>query len=260
MNDEKEFKKKIDRQLKDQKKNRSINNLSKKWMKESIKSNYSYHFEWLGRPIIQYPQDIIAVQQILWETKPDLIIETGIARGGSLIFYASILDLISKCGGPSNFKIIGIDVDIRKHNKKRILSHAMSKNIEMIEGSSIDLKIFHKVKKKCKNAKKILILLDSNHTQNHVFEELKLYGSIVSKNSYMIVFDTIIENLPNKFYRNRPWSKGNNPKTAVVKYLKEIKNKNYFDQRGRKLKFIKDDMIENKILLTTSPGGFLKRV
>lgn len=259
MNDEIKFKKKIKREIFIQKKNKLLKSLSKKWLKESVKTNYSYHFEWLGRPIIQYPQDIIAMQEIIWNIKPDLIIETGIARGGSIIFYASILNLISKCGGPTNSKIIGIDIDIRKHNKKAIISHPMSKNIEMIEGSSISKIVFEKVKRKAKKAKKVIVLLDSNHTHDHVLDELRLYGPLVSENSYLVVFDTLIENMPKNFYNNRPWSKGNNPKTAISKYLEEIKIYKYIDIHGKKLKFKINDNIDDKLLISVSKGGFLRR-
>lgn len=254
MSDEANFKKQIKKEIQKQKKSKLLNFFTKKWMQESVKLNYSYHFEWLGRPIIQYPQDIIAMQQIIWKTKPDLIIETGIARGGSLIFYASILNLISKCGGPKRAKVIGIDIDIRKHNKKGIRSHPISKNIEMIEGSSIDQNIFEKIKKRTLKAKKIMVLLDSNHTEDHVFKELELYAPLVSVGSYLVVFDTLIENMPKNFYKNRPWSKGNNPMTAVSKYLKKIK------KNKEKFEFKIDEEIENSLLISVSPGGYFKRI
>ncbi len=254
MSDIKNFKNQVKKEIHKQKKNKLLKFFSKKWMQESVNSNYSYHFEWLGRPIIQYPQDIIAMQQIIWKTKPDLIIETGIARGGSLIFYASILNLISNCGGPKKAKVIGIDIDIRKHNKKAILSHPMSKNIEMVEGSSINKDIFEKIKKKALKANKVMILLDSNHTESHVFRELELYAPLVSLGSYLVVFDTLIENMPKNFYKNRPWSKGNNPMTAVSKYLKKIK------KNKEKFKFELDEEIENSLLISVSPGGYFKRI
>ena len=260
MSENSKFRIKCFKEIKKQGRSKKFKSISKKWMEESIKTNYSYHFEWLGRPIIQYPQDIIAMQNLIWSIKPDMIVETGIARGGSIIFYASILKLISLSGINKNSKVIGIDVDIRKHNKSSILSHSMSKNIDMIEGSSTDTKIIDKVKKKIKNAKKILVILDSNHTHDHVFEELKLYGPLVSKGSYMVVFDTIIDDLPNKFSKNRPWSKKNNPKTAVVKYLKELKKGKIFDEKGKKLNFKIDNYYQDQNLITVAQSGFLKKI
>lgn len=196
MNDENEFKKQCLEEIHEQGSNASLNQLARQWVDESLKANYSYHFEWLGRPIIQYPQDIVGTQQLLWQVKPDLIIETGIARGGSLIFYASILELIAQCGGPKDSKVLGIDIDIRGHNKDAILEHPMSKRIEMIQGSSIDISIVKQVEQKAKSAKKILVCLDSNHTHDHVLEELRHYAPMVSMNSYIIVFDTVVEDLP----------------------------------------------------------------
>ena len=184
------------------------------FINDSSKYEYSYHFNWLGRPIIQHPQDILALQEIIWEVKPDLIIETGIAHGGSLIFSASILELIGKG------QVLGIDIDIRKHNKQEIEKHSMFKRITMIQGSSIDKNIVKKVKKFAENKKKVLLILDSNHSHKHVLKELNSYSSLVTKGSYIIVFDTIIEEIPEKLIQNRPWSAKDNPKTAVRKFLK----------------------------------------
>lgn len=233
--------------------------LTRQWMDESIKTNYSYHFEWLGRPIIQYPQDIVGTQQLLWSVQPDLIIETGIARGGSLIFYASILELIAQCGGPANAKVLGIDIDIRAHNKDAILAHPMSKRIEMIQGSSIDNAIADQVKQRTKSAKKVLVCLDSNHTHDHVLQELRLYAPLISLNSYVIVFDTVVEDLPSNLIKDRPWAEGNNPKTAVIQYLKEIKNKRHLAEDGTTLNLELDQGIQNQLLITVAPSGFLRR-
>ena len=236
-----------------------LQTLTRQWMDESIKTNYSYHFEWLGRPIIQYPQDIVGTQQLLWSVQPDLIIETGIARGGSLIFYASILELIAQCGGPANAKVLGIDIDIRSHNKDAILAHPMSKRIEMIQGSSIDKAIADQVKQRAKSAKKVLVCLDSNHTHEHVLNELRLYAPLVSLNSYVIVFDTAVEDLPSNLIKDRPWARGNNPKTAVIQYLKEIQNKQQVAEDGIMLNLEFDRDIENQLLITVAPSGFLRR-
>jgi len=208
---------------------------------ESVKFKYSYNFTWLGIPIIQYPQDMVAMQEIIWETKPDLIIETGVAHGGSIIFYASILELIGKG------EVIGIDIDIRAHNRLAIESHAMSKRIKLIQGSSISNEIFQLVKQETENKKKILVLLDSNHTHHHVLEEMKLYSSLVSVGSYLVVFDTVVEDLPEETNINRPWGKGNSPKTAVNEFLKTHAD------------FEIDFSIQNKLLITVAPDGYLKR-
>lgn len=224
-------------------KDKSFKKKSKDWFFQSLKHEYSYHFEWLGRPIIQYPQDIISMQEIIWKVKPDLIIETGIARGGSLIFSASILELIG------HGRVLGIDIDIRPHNKKAIQKHSMFKRISMLEGSSIDEEIVKDVFRLAKKNKKILLFLDSNHTHEHVLKELNLYSPLVKKGSYIIVFDTIIDDAPKNFYKieiKRPWGKTNNPKTAVHEFLK--KNK----------RFVIDYEMEKKLLLTSAPDGFLK--
>ena len=226
-------------------KDKSFQKLTKSWFKSSEKFQYSYHFSWMGRPIIQYPQDMIALQELIWQIKPDLIIETGIARGGSLIFSASILQLIGKGS------VIGIDIDIRKQNRIEIEKHSMFKRIKMIEGSSIDQKIVKKVQQLAKNKKQILVILDSNHSHEHVLQELELYSPLVSKNSYLIVFDTVIEDVSTpqtKSHQKRPWGKGNNPKTAVKFFLKSNK------------RFIIDKEIENKLMITVAPSGFLKCV
>ena len=227
--------------------------LSKKWIIKSTKSKYTYHFNWLGRPIIQHPQDIVGMQELIFRIKPDLIIETGIAHGGSLIFYSSILELVSLCGGPKNSKVLGIDIDIRKKNLLKIKKHPMKKRIVMYEGSSISKSIFDKVNKFAKKYKNIMVVLDSNHTHEHVLNELKLYTPLVSVGNYCIVFDTIIKDLPDGLGPKRKWSSQKNPHTAVVQYLKENKNNN-------KLKFKVDKEIENKLMITACPEGFLLRV
>ena len=223
--------------------NKSLKKLSNKWMMESSLYEYSYHFSWLGLPIIQFPQDIIALQEIIWRIKPDLIIETGIARGGSLIFSASILQLLGKGN------VLGIDIQIRKENMKKILEHPLSKRIKMIEGSSIDENVIKKVHKISEKNKKILLVLDSNHSHSHVLSELKAYSKLVKKGSYIIVFDTRIEDIPKKYSKilmKGNWSKKDNPKTAVYEFLKQNK------------RFKIDNTIEDKLLITVAPDGFLR--
>jgi cephalosporin hydroxylase len=222
--------------------------LGLEFINKTSDTKYAYNFSWLGRPIIQFPQDMIALQEIIWKVKPDMIIETGIAHGGSLIFSASMLTLLEACGEIENGKVLGIDIDIREHNKKAIEAHPMNKKITMFQGSSIDEEMIKKVHEFAKSGKKILVCLDSNHTHEHVLAELKAYAPLVSTGSYCCVFDTIIEDMPEGSFPDRPWDKGNNPKTAVWEYLKECND------------FIIDKEIENKILITVAPDGYLKRI
>ena len=210
----------------------------------SNKAQYSYNFSWMGRPIIQYPQDMIAMQEIIWKLQPDLIIETGIAHGGSLIYYASILELIGKG------EVLGIDIDIREHNKVAIESHPMFKRIKMIQGSSIDEAIVAQVKEHAEGKKTILVVLDSNHTHDHVLAELEMYAPFVSLNSYIVVYDTIVEKLPKNYLPGleRPWGVGDNPHTAATTFLATNKN------------FVIDKAIDNKLLISVAPDGYLKRI
>lgn len=218
-------------------------NASRSFIQESTLPKYSYNLTWLGRPIIQFPQDIVAVQELIWQVKPDLIIETGIAHGGSLIFSASMLELIGGDG-----RVLGIDIDIREHNRVEIKKHPMYKRIDMLEGSSIDDKIAEQVYDFAKGGKRVMVFLDSMHTHDHVLRELELYSPLVTKGSYLVVFDTVIEDMPDDFFHDRPWGKGNNPKTAVYEYLKSTDC------------FEIDKAIEHKLLITASPDGYLRRI
>lgn len=223
--------------------NKALQQATEAFNVESNKAQYSYNFSWMGRPIIQYPQDMIAMQEIIWNIQPDLIIETGIAHGGSLIYYASILELIGKG------EVLGIDIDIRSHNRIEIEKHPMFKRIKMIEGSSISNEIATKVKEIAKGKERILVCLDSNHTHEHVLQELKLYSPLVSINSYIVVFDTIVEDLPEGYFsQKRPWGISNNPKTAVDEFLKGNQS------------FEIDRSVDNKLLISVAPGGYLKRI
>lgn len=240
MSEEKEFDRKNSKNIKLMSKNNSLKKTSLNWFVQGYDYQYSYHFKWLGRPIIQYPQDIVALQEIIWEVKPDIIIETGIARGGSLIFSASILEIIGKG------KIIGVDIDIREHNKKSIEKHPLFKRIRMVEGSSIDEEVVKKIKKFVKPKDKVMVILDSNHTHEHVLREMELYSPLIKKGSFLIVFDTIIEDLPNRFFKNRPWNKKDNPKTAVREFL------------SKNNRFKIDRSITDKILISAAPEGYLR--
>lgn len=207
----------------------------------SNKELYSYNFSWMGRPIIQYPQDMIAMQELIWKIQPDLIIETGIAHGGSLIYYASIMELIGKG------HVVGIDIDIREHNRIEIEKHPMAKRISMIQGSALDAEVVEKARNFIKDDMVVMVCLDSNHTHEHVLEELKLYSPFVTKGSYCVVFDTIVEDMPKGMY-DRPWDIGNNPKTAVWEFLKTDNS------------FEIDHQIDNKLLISVAPEGYLKKI
>ena len=243
MNQIEKFRQECLERIKENQKKASFVTAARAFMQESVLLKYSYNMTWLGRPIIQYPQDMIALQEIIWQVKPDLIIETGIAHGGSLIFSASMLELLG-----NNGQVLGIDIDIREHNRVEIEKHPMFKRITMIEGSSVDEKIAEQVYGFAKDKKRIMVVLDSMHTHCHVLKELELYSPLVTKESYLVVFDTIIEDMPEGFFPDRPWGKGNNPKTAVREFLKTTD------------KFEIDKQIENKLLITVAPYGYLKRV
>lgn len=239
-------------------KDTDVQSLSRIWCRETNSHGYTYNFSWLGRPIIQYPQDMVALQEIIWNVKPDLIIETGIAHGGSLLLSASMLALLDMCEAIENKvsfnsmqskrKVVGIDIDIREHNRNAIEAHPMSSWIKMIEGSSVDLNIVRQVNLLAKEYKRVMVLLDSNHTHEHVLAELYAYAPLTSIDSYCVVFDTLIEDMPDSMFPDRPWGKGNNPKTAVWQYLNE------HDQ------FVIDVDIPAKLQITVAPDGFLKRM
>ncbi len=248
MNEIKKFEIEKKNRINTYKNNPALQESANKFMKESVIPKYSYNFSWLGRPIIQYPQDILAMQEIIWDVKPDLIIETGIAHGGSLVFFASMLALLEICGEIDKGEVLGIDIDIRNHNKQAIKEHPMNKKITMFEGSSISNTMIAKVYEFAKRGKKILVCLDSNHTHEHVLLELNAYANLASIGSYCCVFDTLIEDMHEDSYPNRSWGVGNNPKTAVKEYLENNNN------------FIIDKDIENKLLITVAPDGYLKRI
>lgn len=232
--------------------------LSQDWLNASMSRQYVYNFEWLGRPIIQYPQDMVAMQELVWEIKPDLIIETGIAHGGSLILSASLLAMLEVAEAteagemldPSKpkRKVIGVDIDIRSHNREAIEKHPFGNRIEMIQGSSVAEETIAAVKKAAEGYSRVMVCLDSMHTHDHVVGELEGYASLVSKGSYCVVFDTFVEDMPPGFFSDRPWDPGNNPKTAVFEYLKSHPE------------YEIDLSIQNKLAVTVAPHGFLKRI
>ena len=229
------------------------------WMCHSGgKYGYSYNFEWLGRPVIQYPQDTMAMQELVWQTRPDLIIETGIAHGGSLILSATLLAILDYCDAAEagialdplkpKRKVIGIDVDIRPHNRIAIEAHPMTHRLEMLQGSSIDPDIVSEVKRRVAGYSRIMVCLDSNHTHAHVLEELKAYAPLVTPECYCVVFDTVIEDLPKGYFTDRPWDKGNNPRTALYEYLQTHPE------------FVIDRRMDSKLLITVAKEGFLRRL
>ena len=217
--------------------------LTRQWFLESLRHRYSYHFTWMGRPIIQYPQDIVALQEIIWEVKPDLIVETGVAHGGGCIFYASMLELN---GGPG--RVVAIDIDIRPHNRQAIEQHRMAKRITLLDGSAVDEVVVEKVRILAGQAKSVLVVLDSMHTHEHVARELALYAPLVTRGSYLVVLDTVIEDVPDDFFPDKPWSHGNSPKTAVREFLKKTD------------RFVIDGTIMNKVLISVAPEGYLRCV
>jgi cephalosporin hydroxylase len=270
MNHDELFALEVRRNIKNLGNDEKLKKLTKDWFLQSLVNKYTYNFSSLGRPIIQYPQDMVAMQELIWKIKPDLIIETGIAHGGSLIMNASMLALIDYCEAvetgtvldpvTTKRRVLGIDIDIREHNRKSIEAHPMSHRIDMIQGSSISINIIEQVHQYAKSFSKILISLDSNHTHSHVLEELRAYAPLTSKESYCVVFDTVVEDLPKGMYPNRSWDVGNNPKTAVFEYINELKNSAHMATDGDVLMFEIDKVLDNKLLISVAPDGYLKRV
>ena len=249
MNPHEKFKKECESEIIAQGNDNGLRKATRNWMNKANARKYSYHFEWLGRPIIQYPQDIVAMQEIIFRVQPDLIVETGIAHGGSLILSASLLELNALCGGPTDASVLGVDIDIRAHNRSAIEAHPMSRRTRMIEGSSVAPEVVDFVRAFAMGRRRVLVILDFNHTHDHVLAELEAYAPLVSIGSYCVVMDTVVEDLPADMFRDRPWGRGNNPKTAVIAYL---------DRHGGQ--FVIDSAIENKLMVSVAPSGYLRRV
>lgn len=238
-----EFKQERSKAIKEMSQDEDLKKKSLNWMIHADKYKYTYNYTWLGRPIIKYPNDVVVMQEVIWDVKPDLIIETGISHGGSIIFSASMLELI---GG--NGQVVGIDVDIRKHNRTEIEKHPMYKRISMIEGDCVSEEIVSKVREIAKNKKRVMVFLDSNHTHEHVLKELELYAPLVTVGSYLVLPDTFIEYFPKGFYSNRPWDVGNNPLTALREFLSKNDS------------FVIDKEKVNKLMITEAFDGYLKRI
>jgi cephalosporin hydroxylase len=220
----------------------AIQQLAHQLFLRSCDYRYSYNFTWLGRPIIQYPQDMLAIQEIVWRVQPQVIVETGIAHGGSLIFSASLLELM---GGDRT--VVGIDLEIRSHNKLALAEHPLSHRIRTIEGSSVDERVIKQVQELTSDKSPVLVILDSNHTHAHVLAELFAYAPLVTEDSYIIVLDTVIEDMPDDAFPDRPWGRGNSPKTAVHEFL--------LAESGFEI----DQMVQQKLLLSVAPDGYLRR-
>jgi cephalosporin hydroxylase len=222
---------------------RSFQRTTKEWIDQSCKHQYSYHFTWMGVPIIQYPQDIVALQEIVWAVRPQVIIETGIAHGGSLILSASLLELIG-----DNGRVVGVDIDIRAHNRARLEAHPMMKRITLIEGSSVAPDTVARVSELARGKSPVMVILDSNHTHDHVLQELRAYSPLVTNGSYLVVFDTVIEDMPAEALADRPWGHGNSPRTALGEFLRESD------------RFKPDAEMAGKLLISVAPDGYLRCV
>ncbi len=219
-----------------------VKRLQAQTIEKMAQYRYAYNFTWLGRPIIQLPQDLVALQELIWSVKPDLVIETGVAHGGSLIFHASLLELLGAG------EVLGIDIDIREHNRREIERHPLAKRITLLQGSSIDAQIVAQARQATIGKDRVLVILDSNHTHDHVLSELRQYAPLVGRGSYLIVFDTVIEDMPARCFADRPWRPGNSPKSAVRAFLAEND------------RFAIDTEIQDKLLFTAAPDGYLRCV
>ncbi len=243
---------------------------SRRFLVESVRARYSYNFDWLGRPIIQYPQDIVAVQELVWRVRPDLIIETGIAHGGSLVLSASLLALLELCDAAEAARVVdprrptrrvlGVDIDIRRHNREAIEAHPMRHRIDMIEGSSIDPAVVARVREVAARHERVMVFLDSNHTHEHVLAELEAYADLTSQGSYCCVFDTVVDDLPEGGVTDRPWGRGNNPKTAAREFLRRLQTSARNGSDGRPLRFEPDRSLDDKLQVTVAPEGYLRRL
>jgi cephalosporin hydroxylase len=230
---------------------------SRRWLEASMRRKYVYNFEWLGRPIIQYPQDIVAMQEIVWATRPDVIIETGIAHGGSLVLSASLLALLDLADATDSGtlidpakpkrRVLGIDIDIRAHNRRAIEMHPLASRIRMLQGSSIDAEVIGKARAWAGGAQRVMVCLDSMHTHAHVLAELRAYAPLVTPGCYCVVFDTFVEDVPKDVFPDRPWGPGDNPRTAVREYLREAPL------------FEIDAAMHQRLQVTVAPDGFLRR-
>ena len=258
MNPEEQFAQERLQRLDEYSKDARLKSLAHDWVFHSMQQKYLYNFDWLGRPIIQYPEDMVAIQELIWKVKPTLVIETGIAHGGSLMLSASMLAMLDYCeaveAGTSleprktRRRVVGIDIDIRSHNRLAIEAHPLSGLISMVEGSSVNQNVIDEVHQLAAGHETVMVFMDSNHTHEHVLAELNAYAQLVTKGSYCVVFDTFVEDMPPKYFPDRPWDKGDSPKTAVREYLKSH------------TEFEVDKTIDSKLLISVAPDGYLLRI
>jgi cephalosporin hydroxylase len=247
MDDSEEFERQVRERVEQNLDDAELRAASSTWIRAADRAKYEYNFSWLGLPVIQYPQDLLAMQQLIWELRPRAVVETGVARGGSLIFYASMLELV---GGEG--RVIGVDIDVRDHNRRRIEAHPLSGRVELVEGSSVEPAVLAEVRERvgagapAEQAGPVLVCLDSNHSHAHVLAELRAYAPLVRAGSYIVVFDTIIEALEPEGPADRPWSATDNPATATRAFLAECD------------RFEVDRRFDGQLLITSNPGGFLR--
>jgi cephalosporin hydroxylase len=247
MNDELEFAREVQSRINAQGDEIDLVSSGNKFLEAGLKTKYIYNFSWLGRPIIQTPQDIVALQEIIFRIKPDLIIDIGIARGGSIVFFASLLELNTLYGGNRDAKVLGVEIDLRAHNRSAIEASPLSKRIELIDGSSLEPDVISQVAKLTENKKTVMVCLDSLHTHKHVLAELEIYSKFVTSGSYCIVFDTSIEGMEDSLFKDRPWKTGDSPGSAVKEFL------------SKEQSFVIDESIDNQLVFTMNKNGYLKR-
>jgi cephalosporin hydroxylase len=260
MNDHFQFKETCNREISRQGADPTLTNLSHDWMAKAAEFRYSQHFEWLGRPVFRHPQDLMALQQLVWEVQPDLIVETGVARGGSLVFAASMLELLARCGGNPGGMVLGIDSDIREHNRAAILAHPMAGRIRMFQGSSISRTVADEVQAYARNFSRVMVCLDSHLTDAHLLQELKLYAALVSRGSYCVVFSAATANASGQASSGKRSSNAASPGSAAFEFLRSLESHPSKGIDGEPLVYQIDTHAADRLLITGAPGGFLQRI
>lgn len=242
--------------------------LSAAWTQAAFERRYMYNWEWMGRPVIQLPADMLALGEAIWSSRPDLVIETGVAHGGSVVHSAAMLALIDLAEAAERGetldpaaprrRVVAVDIDIRPHNRAALESHPLASRITLIEGSSLDPDVIAQVRALARG-RRAMVCLDSNHTHDHVLGELRAYAPLTARGAHCVVFDTIIEDLPRDFFADRPWNPGDSPRTAIAAFLEECARDGAVGADGAPLKLTLDAAIDAKLMLTAAPGGFLRR-
>lgn len=220
--------------------------ISEQWVKVGWNEKYGYTFSWFGRPIIQLPEDMIRMQEVIYNIKPDVILETGVAHGGSLVYYASI------CKAMEKGRVIGVDIEIRPHNRKYIEEHELYPFITLIEGSSIEKSVIELLEKEIRKGEKVLVILDSCHKKEHVLKELEIYSKFIGMDSYIVATDGIMGKLHDVPRGNKEWI-FDNPSQAATEFVS--KNKNFVIEEPRWI-FNESALTEN---VTHWPGAWIKR-